>query len=61
MAKRRVPLGRAIRWTDKQIDEALTVTPDDIDRARALWQRYAKNKRLIDAQLQDDNANPGGS
>lgn len=50
--KKRVPLGKAIRWTEEEIDEFSQVTPGDIDAMRLLWAKYAspKFKALIDSQ-----------
>jgi hypothetical protein len=56
MAKRKVPLGRAIRWTEPQLDEFLVVTEADVDLARALWRKYARQKDLIDAQPVENDA-----
>lgn len=49
-----VPLGRAIRWTEEQIDAFLDVDDEDIQVLRSLWQKYSRRPTLIDAKLQDD-------
>jgi len=57
MAKKKaVPLGKAIVWTDEEIEDFQQVTPVDIDIMRMLWKKYApaRFRDLIDAQ--DDDA-----
>jgi hypothetical protein len=55
--KKRVPLGRPLRHTEKQLEELAKVTPADIERAQILWQKYAprKYKNLLDAQPVENN------
>jgi len=55
---RRVPLGKAIRWTQEEIDEFSIVTADDIDKMRVMWKRYAspQMRDIIDAIELDDTA-----
>jgi len=55
---RRVPLGKAIRWTQEEIDEFSIVTATDIDKMRAFWRRAVSSqfRDLIDAQEVDDTA-----
>ena len=50
--KKRVPLGRPIKRTDKDLERLATVTPDDIAKAQALWHNYAPDqfKSLLDAK-----------
>ncbi len=52
----RVPLGRAIKFSDTQLDQLSTITPDKLpiiqERAGLLWKRYApaEFKTLLDAK-----------
>jgi len=56
MAKRKVALGKAIRWSEREIDEFAIITADDIDKMRLAWQRFVSRRfrGLIDAQ--EDNS-----
>lgn len=57
-SRKRVPLGKAIRWTEAEIDEFSQIAIDDIQRMRATWKRYAPRaeRDLIDATEQDTTA-----
>jgi hypothetical protein len=37
MPDKKVPLGKPLELTDKQLDELAKVTPEDIKNARRLW------------------------
>jgi len=54
--QKRVPLGKPLRHTKKQLDELSKITPVDIERAQVLWRKYAprKFKTLLDAQPVED-------
>lgn len=56
--KARVPLGKAIQWTEAEVDELTKVTPQDIEEAAALWKRAAQKRYrgLFDAQPSEPNA-----
>lgn len=49
--KRRVPLGKPLKFTAKDLDELSTVTPADIVKAQQFWQKYApkRYKTLLDS------------
>jgi hypothetical protein len=59
--KKRVPMGRAIRWTEQEIDGFSQVTPGDIDDIRLLWRKYASPgfRNLIDAEEVEGKAERG--
>jgi hypothetical protein len=59
MTKRKVKLGKPIRWTDEQLDQLSTITDADIEAAAAWWQAYAPRrlKNLLNAT--EDTANAG--
>lgn len=48
--------GRTLGMGDKQLDDAATVTPDDVNAARDWWKRFApKNMRdILDAKAEHD-------
>jgi hypothetical protein len=51
---KRKPLGKAISWSDQDLQQMATITPADIKAAVALW-RNAAPKRLaglLDASVQ---------
>ncbi len=56
MAKRKVPLGKAIEWTDEEIEEFSEYEDEDIIKLRHLWYKYAPAvlRNLIDAQLKEE-------
>ena len=59
--RRSKQLGKAIEWTDADMERLSTVTPEDIQAASALWRQNAgKLARLLDADTQEsiENAKP---
>lgn len=62
MAKRKVKLGKAIKWTDDDLDRLAEITPADIEAAKAWWAAYAPRrfKKLLEAKPEetDATANP---
>ena len=48
----KVPLGKPLKLTDKELDELAKVTPKDIDEARKLWIQSVEVelKHLLDVQ-----------
>lgn len=50
--KKKVPLGKPMPLTEKQLTEAAVVTDEDIDLARRLWRESAPEKffNLLDAE-----------
>lgn len=54
---RAIPLGKAIQWTEAEVDELTKVTPQDIEEASALWRRGAlpKYRGLFDAKPAEPN------
>jgi len=55
-----VPLGKPLELTDDQLDELATVTPVDIEKAKALWHNTAPKEfeTLLDAQTVDEQGKP---
>lgn len=58
--KRKVPLGKALKFTPKQLDELSTVTPADILKAQQFWKEHApkRYKNLLDAESVDNQEQP---
>lgn len=58
--KRRVPLGKALKFTPKQLDDLSVVTPADIVKAQQFWQNNApkRYKTLLDATVTDNQEQP---
>ncbi len=56
--KKRVPLGKALKHSDEQLDQLSQITPADIEAAKVFWRKHApaKHKKLLDAQPIDDAA-----
>lgn len=48
---KKVPLGKPLALTDKQLDQLSKVTPLDIEKAKALWRNSAPSEfaSLLDA------------
>lgn len=46
------PQGKAVDWTDAEIERLAEVTPEDVAAAKAHWKRLApkRAKRLLDAR-----------
>ena len=55
--KKRVPLGKHLPLTDKQLDKLSQVTEEDIEKAKQLWRKYAPPKfaDLLDAEVTEEN------
>ncbi len=55
---KRVPLGKPLKHTEKELDELAAVTPADIEAAKVFWRKHApkKQKALLDAEPTDDAA-----
>ena len=53
--KKKVPLGKPLKLTDKQLDQLAEVTPTDIEKAKVAWRAAVPDefKTLLDAQPQD--------
>lgn len=51
--KKKVPLGKPLQLTDKELEEAAVITEEDIEAARLLWIESAPEKfiNLLDAEL----------
>jgi len=47
--------GKALRQSDKEIDEQAQPTPEDIERAKAFWKRNAPQgaKDILEATPED--------
>ena len=54
--KKEVPLGKAIIWTDSQLDALSEISPADIIEAGQWWKQNApkKYKNLLDAKPEND-------
>ena len=54
--KKRVPLGKPLKLTDKQLEEMATVTEADIIKAKELWRNSVppEFKTLLDAQPEEE-------
>lgn len=54
--KKRVPLGKLLPLTEKQLTEAAVVTEEDIEKAKQFWRDNAPEKfiDLLDAELVED-------
>ena len=50
--KRKVPLGKIKPWTEEQIDRLATITPDDIEKAKA--EVVPELKPFLDAEQKED-------
>ena len=50
--RRRVPRGKALDWTDEELDNLSRITPADIARAQA--QAPPRAKRLLEAEDMPD-------
>lgn len=50
--KRKVPRGKALNWTDEDLDRLSQVTPEDIQQAAARWREAAspQYQNLLDAE-----------
>lgn len=59
MAKRKVKPGKAIKWTDVQLEDLVRVSDLDIENAATWWQTYAPNKykNLLNATNTTDENN----
>jgi hypothetical protein len=55
--KRRVPLGKAIIWSETEIDRLCSIKPRDLKLANLWWRKHApaKYRRLLNAQKPDPN------
>jgi hypothetical protein len=55
---RTVPLGKALAWTDDDLDRLSAVTPEDIAAAQEWWRRNAPARyaKLLDAQEAENAA-----
>lgn len=49
--RKKVPLGKAIIWSQAELTKMSTVTPIDVRLARLWWRKHApaKYRRLLDA------------
>ena len=49
--KKKVPLGKPLSLTDKQLDAAAVITEEDIEKAKEFWRENAPEKfiDLLDA------------
>lgn len=49
------PRGRPLPATDKALDEAAQITPEDVEAAKAFWRRNAPRglRDLLDADVED--------
>ena len=54
--KKRVPLGKPLKLTDKQLEEMATVTEADVIKAQELWRNSVPSefKTLLDAQPEEE-------
>lgn len=54
--KKKVPLGKPLLLTDKQLEYAAIITEEDIEAAREFWRMFAPDKfvDLLDAELVED-------
>ncbi len=60
MAKKtRKPLGKAIHWTDEQLEQMSTITPQDIEAAKVLVEAASPVlAKIIDAEPVDAENKP---
>lgn len=54
--KKKVPLGKAIRFSDEDLDQLSRVTPADIEKSKQAWKRTVPKeyKTLLDAESVKD-------
>ena len=52
---RRKPRGKAVQWSDEDLDRLSAIGPDDVALAGDLWAEHAPSplKRLLDAQAEE--------
>jgi hypothetical protein len=64
MAQSKAPkiTGKALDWSDAEIDRLTEITPEDVASAKAVYRRLApkKAKRLLDAKTKDDGNGSAG-
>lgn len=58
--KKKVPLGKSLSLTDKQLTDAAEITEEDIENAKKFWRENAPDKfvDLLDAEIVDEEGNP---
>jgi len=59
MAKqKRVPKGKALRWSEEDLDRLSEITPGDIERAREHWRANVPPmyRNLLDAEMVEPDA-----
>jgi len=56
MADKKVPLGKPLRLSDKQLDKLSEITDADIEKAKQLWRKYASPEfaDLLDAEITEE-------
>ena len=55
----RKPLGKALKWTDKQLEELSTITPQDIEAAKVLVKAASPElAQIIEAKPVDAENKP---
>lgn len=56
MADRKVPIGKPLHLTPKQLDKLAQVTDEDIEQAKKLWRKYAPPvfADLLDAETTEE-------
>ena len=55
---KRKPMGKAIEWSDEDLERLAEITPEDIEAAKALVEGSSPLlAKLMDAKEVDENAN----
>lgn len=54
--KKKVPLGKPLPLTEKQLTDAAAITEEDIENARKFWRMFAPDGfvDLLDAEIVED-------